>query len=184
MLHKHILHMSVALVFTAGAAAAYAQAGLGSSLVRDNYPAQSLALGEQGTAEWTVDLDANARIESCVVTRSSGYPRLDAASCGLIVEHARFAPAKADGKLVATRRSGRIAWRLPAQYSQNATRAPQPVGFSTAELEAQRLICRRAPAPGSTTRLKTYCLTRDDWDLAQEYAQDQTERWMSTPKRN
>ncbi len=178
MSRKQILF---ALALSAAATAASAGSGLGSSVIRTNYPAESLALGEQGAVEWAVDLDPQARIESCVVTRSSGYSRLDAATCDLIVEHAHFAPAKAEGQLVATTRIGKIVWRLPEGYRQNAARAPRPLAVTKAQLEDQRLLCRRATAPGSHAKYRTYCLTRADWEQARRYAQLQTQEWMSVP---
>jgi TonB family protein len=180
MSKRQLLCLSFALVLTAGSTGAFA-AGVNLSILRQNYPAESLALGEQGAVEFAVDLDEDARVDSCIVTRSSGYRRLDAATCDLIVEHARFARARADGQFVATTRTGRVVWRLPEGHRQNAARAPAPVNISKAELEAQRLYCRRALAPGSRTRLQTYCLTRDDWELARSYARRQIEEWMPVP---
>ena len=161
-----LLLFSFALLTSAGAVAAGDVSN--ESIVQQNYPAESLERGEQGTVSFSVALDRDARIESCVVTQSSGYLRLDEATCDLIVKFAKFAPAQADGARVATTRTGKLVWKLPDAYRQKAASAPAPVAATAAQLEAQRLICKRQAAPGSVIRVKTHCLTRDEWDQAQE----------------
>jgi len=133
------------------------------ALIVQNYPSESLARGEQGTVAFLVQLDRDARIDTCVVTKSSGYPRLDAATCDVLVKYANFSPAEAKGARVATSRTGNLEWRLPDSYRHKAAAAAPRVNVTPAELEAQRLICKRTAAPGSLTRLKTYCLTKDEW---------------------
>lgn len=134
-----------------------------ASLITQNYPAESLARGEQGVVGFAVELDRDANIDSCVVTKSSGYPRLDDATCDLLVRFAHFPPAETAGKRVATTRTGQLEWMLPDQYRDRAKMAPPPVVVTRASLEARRLICKRTKAPGSLTKLKTYCLTRTEW---------------------
>lgn len=134
--------------------------------------------------DWAVDLDPDGRVESCAVTRSSGYRRLDVATCDLIVANVSFAPAvTGDGKRVATTRTGRLVWSLPEAFRANLARAPRPAPLPADELEALRLICKRTLAPGSQVKTRTHCLTRAEWDLALEYSQEQIERWMTVPRR-
>ena len=52
------------------------------------------ALGEQGVVVPKVLVDPTGRIESCTIVASSGYKDLDAATCKVIRERAKFAPAK------------------------------------------------------------------------------------------
>src|SRR5690349_5598344 len=61
-----------------------------SEVVFENYPAQSLSAGEQGPVYFLVWLDDKAHPTKCQVTHGSGFPRLDAATCDLIVQHATF----------------------------------------------------------------------------------------------
>ena len=151
-----------------------------SEIMRASYPKESLARGEQGTVSFAVDLDEDARIESCVVTNSSGYARLDSATCDLIVLHANFAPAVAEtGNRVATTRTGRISWRLPSAYLSNASLAPAPTQISADELEKGRLYCRRTQAAGSLVRLKTHCLTKDEWMVAESAVREGMEQLIS-----
>ena len=150
-----------------------------SDIVRANYPQESLSRGEQGTAAFAVDLDEDARIESCVVTKSSGYARLDAATCDLIVLHANFAPAEAEGgKRVATTRTGRIAWKLPAAYFSKASLAPAPDRISAAELEKGRLFCRRSQVAGSLIKTAAYCLTKAEWMVADAMNREDLEEFV------
>ena len=151
-----------------------------TEIMRSSYPQESLALGEQGTVEFAIDLDDKARIDSCLVTRSSGYARLDAATCDMLVLHAQFAPAQTeDGNAVATTRTGRVNWKLPAEYSQNAARAPRPASFTKAQLDAKRLICKRATATGSMLKTKAHCLTWVEWNEADAIAKEQVKKFIN-----
>ena len=151
-----------------------------SDVMRSSYPKESLALGEQGTVEFAIDLDDHARIDSCLVTRSSGYARLDAATCDMLVVHAKFAPVQTeDGARVATTRTGRVTWTLPPEYSRNAARAPQRASFTKAELEGKRLICKRAGATGSLLKTKAHCLTWAEWNEADAITKEQVLKFIN-----
>ena len=149
-----------------------------SALMAQYYPRESLAQGEEGIVGFKIEIDRDARIESCAVTKSSGYPRLDAATCDLLVAHAHFSPAKSDGDRVASAKVGQLVWKLPDTYRKSAA-APPPATVTTAELDAQRLVCKRSKLPGSLIRWKTYCLTRDQWGQATADAQQQGQDMIS-----
>jgi TonB family protein len=176
------LALAALLILPTASASAVSSGGnsSSSSLLAQNYPRESLARGEQGVVGFKVELDKEANVESCVVNKSSGYPRLDIATCDLLVRHASFAPAVAGGQQIATIRTGEVKWRLPAAYRQNASFAPAPVAVTLAQLEAQRLICKRSQGTGSIVKLKTYCLTRVEWDQARENGQRET-KVMTSP---
>src|SRR5690349_10279574 len=80
-------HRISVFVLVAAFAASPGTAATPAEVMQSNYPRESLALGEQGAVNFSVELDEHARIESCVVTKSSGYARLDAATCDLIVQN-------------------------------------------------------------------------------------------------
>ena len=151
----------------------------GVSLIAKNYPTESLARGEQGIASFAVELDSDANIDTCVITKSSGFPRLDAATCDLIVVHAQFAPAESNGKRVATVRQGQIVWKLPEAYRENAKLAPQPKVVSAKELQAQKLICEKQKSTGSVVRSTTYCLTQNEWVAVRHDARLQVLRMLN-----
>jgi TonB family protein len=77
------------------------------------YPKESLARGEQGVVHYRVKLDRSGKPKVCEVTRSSGHERLDAATCNLLMDNARFTPNR-DGRGRATRSTydGKVHWRI------------------------------------------------------------------------
>ena len=72
------------------------------------YPAESLAKGEQGIVHYRVKIDRKGQASECEVTQSSGYSRLDNATCQLLMERARFTP----GRNSRSRYDGRVHWRI------------------------------------------------------------------------
>ena len=78
-----------------------------------NYPQESLAAGEQGAVRYRVKIGSNGRPKECEVTQSSGYERLDMATCRMLMNRARFTPVR-DGRGKARRSvyNGRVVWRL------------------------------------------------------------------------
>jgi protein TonB len=67
-----------------------------------------------GTASFKVQVGANGRAESCLITRSSGHDVLDKATCDLISKRARFQPAKnSKGEKVGGSYSSSVRWQLP-----------------------------------------------------------------------
>ena len=74
------------------------------------YPKESLERGEQGAVGYRVELDKRGNPTTCEITQSSGYSRLDLATCTLLLEKAKFTPGE-DRK----RRNvfdGRVVWRI------------------------------------------------------------------------
>lgn len=182
MVNRPVLLLHMALLAAAGAAPATAasQGASKADFLMEKYPVESLALGEQGTASFAVDLDVDARIDSCAVTGSSGYARLDAATCELIIAHAHFPPAQTpDGKKVATTRTGQVIWKLPEAYARNASLAPPPKRATAAELEAIKLFCRRTPVLNSMVKEKTHCLTSNEWERSRRYAEQDTQGFIN-----
>lgn len=165
--------LCMCLMTAAGGVSAAQERASVSSLIAQYYPVQSLERGEEGTVEFAVEVDREARIESCGVTKSSGYRRLDIATCDLLVVHGDFSFPVSESRPVATARIGRLVWKLPSAYRHNAKFAPPPTTVTAAELAAQRLICRRTKGPGSMLKLSTYCLTRSQWAETRSQAQQQ-----------
>jgi TonB family protein len=77
------------------------------------YPKESLANGEQGTVFYHVRIDARGHPTDCEVTQSSGYDRLDMATCSMLMDRAQFTPGR-DGRGHATRSTfdGKVVWRI------------------------------------------------------------------------
>lgn len=81
----------------------------------DDYPEASLRAGEVGetTVQFSVGVDGKVEAGSCVVTRSSGYERLDRNTCAIASERFRFRPALLRGKPVAQVRNHSTRYYLP-----------------------------------------------------------------------
>ena len=71
------------------------------------YPQESLDNGEEGAVRYRVKLDSSGRPTACEVTESSGYRRLDLATCAMLMDNARFTPQ--DGKATY---DGRVVWKI------------------------------------------------------------------------
>ncbi|HEX8512735.1 MAG TPA: TonB family protein, partial [Allosphingosinicella sp.] len=59
-----------------------------------DYPEAAWQAGEEGRVGFLLLIGAAGRVESCSITSSSGSATLDAATCPLLVERARFEPAR------------------------------------------------------------------------------------------
>jgi protein TonB len=77
------------------------------------YPKESLANGEQGTVSYHVKIDSRGRATDCEITGSSGYERLDLATCAMLMDRAEFTPSR-DERGHATRSTydGKVVWRI------------------------------------------------------------------------
>lgn len=78
-----------------------------------DYPDESLRDNETGRVGFRVIVTSDGRVGSCRITRSSGYERLDRATCRLIERRARFDPARdSSGEPVRGWFEGSYTWRV------------------------------------------------------------------------
>ncbi|HEX6376164.1 MAG TPA: energy transducer TonB [Allosphingosinicella sp.] len=78
-----------------------------------SYPKSSLDNNEQGTVHYRVKIDRRGVPKECEVTQSSGYQRLDFATCDLLMSRARFTPARdSRGRPGRSTYDGRVIWRI------------------------------------------------------------------------
>ena len=84
-----------------------------AALIRDgDYPDAAARAGEEGRVSFDLDVAANGRVTACRVTGSSGSAALDAATCRIMTQRARFKPARdAQGAAISGTVSSRIGWR-------------------------------------------------------------------------
>lgn len=88
----------------------------------DDYPNDALGKGETGTVSVLLTIGADGRVSDCRLRLSSLSPSLDAATCRILAERARFEPARdRAGHPVTDKYSQRITWKIPSPD-------PQPVG--------------------------------------------------------
>jgi len=79
-----------------------------------DYPADAMARHEQGGTGFILSIDIRGEVTGCTVNASSGSPTLDRATCDLLRQRARFAPAlDGEGKPVAGTYASRANWQLP-----------------------------------------------------------------------
>jgi TonB family protein len=79
----------------------------------DDYPADSLRFGESGSVKVALLVDEQGKVADCSVTETSGAAILDAQSCAILRERAKFTPAVGkDGKPAKDAWIQQISWRL------------------------------------------------------------------------
>ena len=85
-----------------------------AALVRDgDYPESAARANEQGIVTFRLDVGANGRVSACHITGSSGSSALDEATCRIMVQRARFKPARdVSGTATSGTVSSRIGWHI------------------------------------------------------------------------
>lgn len=86
--------------------------GRGNVFSDDDYPSASRAAEEEGVTRVSYLIGVDGRVTECEVTQSSGFKRLDDATCSIIQRRFRFNPATKDGQPVPERRSQPVRWKL------------------------------------------------------------------------
>lgn len=90
------------------------RANLASYIADSDYPSSAIRRGEEGTVQFQLDISPQGLAVNCRVIQSSGSPALDNATCRILVERARFTPARnAAGNPVPDTVTSRIRWMLP-----------------------------------------------------------------------
>lgn len=82
---------------------------------------QTLVPGETGTVVLAYEIASDGRARDCVVERSSGFARLDAASCEMMLRFGRFpsgAPARATRTIRWVTPTARAAAPLPVEQAE------------------------------------------------------------------
>lgn len=128
----------------------------------DDYPVEALDRNEQGDVGILVRVDPTGAVTDCIVEHSASAI-LDARTCDLIRQRAKFSPARdRDGRPVASEKRTRISWRLarsdvepsdPWAYTAILTYAPDGTPLSCRmEFEGTKAYmrsatCRAMPLP-------------------------------------
>lgn len=76
------------------------------------YPPISIRLNEQGNVTLQVRISETGAVEEAVVTRSSGYPRLDDAAVAWVKSHWRYRAAEQGGRPVASSTTAVVKFEL------------------------------------------------------------------------
>lgn len=79
----------------------------------DDYPGIAVFKDQMGSVAFVLLIDEQGKVADCTVTETSGFASLDAQSCALVKERAKFKPAIGlDGKPSKSAYFQRINWRL------------------------------------------------------------------------
>ncbi|MFN3468396.1 MAG: energy transducer TonB [Novosphingobium sp.] len=80
----------------------------------NDYPSRALREEREGTTGFRVTIGTDGKVIDCEITRSSGSPDLDEATCSNIRRRARFTPATdGDGNPTTGSYSNSIRWVIP-----------------------------------------------------------------------
>lgn len=97
----------------AGATRPQALTNLGNFFSSFDYPAQALRGREEGRTAVVMMVDEKGAVQDCMVEVTSGIPTLDAQTCWILKERAKFTPAKgSDGKPIQSVVSQAVSWKL------------------------------------------------------------------------
>ncbi len=99
-------------------------AGRGNVFSDDDYPSASRAAEEQGLSIASYVMGVDGRVSQCEIVQSSGFKRLDDATCSIITRRFRFNPLIRDGQPVPGRKVLPVNWRLTAPVAV----PPTPTG--------------------------------------------------------
>ena len=85
-----------------------------SWITTSDYPTADMRVDMQGTVAYRLTVGPNGRPTACDITQSSGFWRLDEATCRLVLRRARFCPAT-DKKAqpITGTWSSRMKWVIP-----------------------------------------------------------------------
>ena len=86
--------------------------GRGNVFSDDDFPSASRAAEEEGVARVAYVVGTDGRVSQCEIVQSSGFKRLDDATCAIIQRRFRFNPATKDGQPVPERKTQPVRWRL------------------------------------------------------------------------
>jgi TonB family protein len=80
----------------------------------DDYPQQSRRNRDEGIVSFLLMVSETGTVADCHILESSGFTELDAKTCALMRERAKFHPAKdAKGDAVSSQYTNRVMWKLP-----------------------------------------------------------------------
>lgn len=80
----------------------------------EDYPAAALNRRQIGLVKFVLLINEAGAIADCTVIETSGVASLDAQTCGVLTERAKFKPAVgADGKPAKDGHIGRVRWDMP-----------------------------------------------------------------------
>lgn len=118
------LAMALMATMLAAGTPTKAVSNLASYVRNDDYPDEAIRKGEQGFVGFLLDVSPEGAVIRCTVVQTSGSAVLDATTCQIMSERARFSPARdARGRAVVDSVRGGIRWVLPSASTGQDLRA-------------------------------------------------------------
>jgi TonB family protein len=105
---KWLLLAAIAAGATAATAADAPDRQAEANAAFTEYPKASLDNNEQGIVHYRVKIDRKGVPRECEVTQSSGFQRLDLATCELLMSRARFSRTQGRRSIY----DGKVVWRI------------------------------------------------------------------------
>jgi TonB family protein len=112
----------------------------------EDYPPSAIRNNEQGPVGFRLEVGDDGTPSGCAVVSSSGSQALDATTCRLLMERARFRPARdSRGRPTTDQFTGRIIWRM-AEEEPDTLQAAQYLWATCVMGEAAKLVPGDLPA--------------------------------------
>ena len=132
--------------------------GLHTLLTDADYPDEAIRANEQGTVAFRLDVASDGKPSGCSVLSSSGSATLDATTCRIMTERARFQPARdAKGKPTTDQVTARISWRLPTDEMPPRMKVAFDLWTGCVLGEAAKLVPGTVPADQVADRAFAGC---------------------------
>lgn len=85
----------------------------------DDYPMALIQTGAQGRVGFRIRVASDGAPAACEIFETSGYPMLDAHTCALVMQRARFEPARDEqGAPVLSLVRSSVRWVIPAEAKE------------------------------------------------------------------
>ena len=86
--------------------------GRNNNISTDDFPDASRRAEEEGVVRVRFVIDVSGKVSACEVAQTSGFPRLDDATCKVIMRRWRYNPATQNGQPVAETKVQAVRWKL------------------------------------------------------------------------
>lgn len=138
---------------------ARAPAVLATLFSDEDYPLEAVRNHEQGTVQFRLTVGIDGTPTECAIDATSGSALLDDTTCRLLLERARFEPARDEkGKPVPDDVTGRIVWRLPPGEPEGREEAALNLWSTCLFGEAAKLALGDLPPEEIARRAFPLCL--------------------------
>lgn len=145
------------------------------SVLQKNYPKESVKLGEQGVVQFRIRTASNGDLGLCQVVGSSGYARLDMATCDLLIGKTLFKKVVRNGKVLRGERFGQINWILPSDALIPAATPPKSSPAEIAKA-GEAFMCRYSQKTGSLVTRTKQCMRGADFAAMQRMYEAEIDR--------